>query len=839
MLRPTRAHRAIVPFALLVFLASGPRLGTSAPRSVHPALSNVRPGEGISERFLSRDRNGGVLVDLLIEGDITPGALRGHGIEVNSHIGRRMTARCPLPLLSQLLALPGIERVEVAERCKPNLDRSGLDVGVNTLRTVTPPSFTGQTGAGVLIGDVDTGIDYLHPDFLHDDGTTRLVSIWDQTGSGASPPAGFSYGAEWLPAQINAGIPAQVDDEGHGTHVMGIAAGNGSATGNGEPAYTYVGMAPEADICMVKTNFTTTSIVDGVNYIFQKAAALGKRAVVNLSLGTQEGPHDGTLDMDQMLNALTGPGKIIVASAGNEGAEKLHGQLTLSGATPQNMTLTVPAYTAGAGTGDDFLLFSGWYAGTSQISLTITTPTGVILGPVLTGTNLLGQNTLDGWLDIHNGTSTPTNGAHEIYVQLYDAVTARPPKNGTWTFTLTPVSIPGGGRVDMYLYENHLAGGGGPYAVWNQGLAFGGVVASPGDADSVITVAAHATKDCWDAVDGLNYCWSPHPTLGAIAFFSSQGPRRDGALKPDLSAPGFGVTSSLSSADFNASPSLTATDGVHVNFAGTSMAAPHVAGGTALLLARSEWANATPSGIKARLLSTARVDAFTGAVPNATWGYGKLDLGTALAIPLTVLVSHPAKGNLYVIGKYDSVNVVLTGFTADSITFALSQDGGATYPKSLGTLYNVPSGPPAGLTFFVDPSMASSQAKVRAVAQHGASVLTSFSDSLFMIGIPVGVVEETPVIPLRFALSPNTPNPFNPVTTIRFELNRPGPALLRVYSISGALVRTLVEKQLPAGRFRAQWDGRDSAGRPVGSGIYIYRLTQGGRNLSRKMSLLK
>jgi subtilisin family serine protease len=839
MLRPTRARRTIVPLALLVFLASGPRLGSATPRSVHPALLDIKPGEAISERFLSRDRSGGVLVDLLIEGDIAPGTLRGNGIEVNSRIGRRMTARCPLPLLSRLLALPGIERVEVAERCRPNLDRSGLDVGVNTLRTVTPPSFTGQTGAGVLIGDVDTGIDYAHPDFLHGDGTTRLVSIWDQTGSGASPPAGFSYGAEWLPAQINAGIPAQVDDAGHGTHVMGIAAGNGSATGNGEPAYTYVGMAPEADICMVKTNFTTTSIVDGVNYIFQKAAALGERAVVNLSLGTQEGPHDGTLDMDQMLNALTGPGKIIVVSAGNEGADKLHGQLTLSGAAPQSMTLTVPTYTAGAGTGDDFLLFSGWYAGTSQISLTITTPTGVVLGPVATGTDLLGQSTVDGWLDIHNGTTTPTNGAHEIYVQLYDAVTASPPRDGTWTFTFTPVSILGGGRVDMYLYESHLAGGAGPRAVWNQGLASGGVVAAPGDADSVITVAAHSTKDCWDALDGLSHCWSPRPTVGAIAFFSSQGPRRDGALKPDLSAPGFGVTSALSSADFNASPSVTATDGVHVNFARTSMAAPHVAGGVALLLARSEWADAAPSGIKARLRSTARADAFTGAVPNATWGYGKLDLGTALAIPLTLLVTRPAKGDLYAIGKYDSVNVVLTGFTADSITFDLSLDGGASYPKSLGTLYNVPSGPPAGLIFFVDLSMASAQAKVRATARQGASVLTSFSDSLFAIGIPVGVAEETSAIPPRFTLSPNAPNPFNPVTTIRFELDRPGPALLRVYSISGTLIRTLVEKELPVGHFRAQWDGRDSEDRPVGSGIYVYRLTEGGRNLARKMILLK
>ncbi len=832
-----RAHRTFALVALSAALALFPLPGSAAPRDVHPSLRAIRPGEALSERFLSRDSKGGVLVNVILEGDISADAVRARGIEVNTRAGRYMTARCPLALLSRLLSLPGLDRVRVAERCKPLLDRSALDVGVNTVRTVPPPSFTGQTGAGVLVGDVDTGIDYTHPDFQNPDGTTRLVSIWDQLGSGAPPPSGFSYGAEWLPADINALIPSQVDGEGHGSHVMGIAAGNGSATGAGQPAYTYVGLAPQADLCMVKTTFTTSAIVDGVNYIFQKAAALGKQAVVNLSLGTQAGPHDGTLDMDVMLNALTGPGKIIVASAGNAGEDNLHGQVTLSGAVAQNMTLTVPAYTPAGGGANDILFFSGWYAGTSQISVKIVTPTGVILGPVLTGTNLLGQNTADGYLDIHNGTSLPSNGAHEIYIQLYDASSTRPPKTGTWTFTFTPVSIPGGGRLDMYL-DSELAAGNGPLAKWNLNLAFGGVVGSPGDADSVITVAAHVTKDCWTAFDGLNYCWNPRPTLNTIASFSSQGPRRDGVLKPDLSAPGFGVTSTLS-ADYLASPPLIASDGVHVILGGTSMASPAVAGGTALLLARSEWANSTPSKIKARLKSTARADAFTGAVPNVTWGYGKLDLGAALAIPLTLAVPRPPKGSLYAVGRYDSVNVGLTGFTADSIALSLSLDAGSTYPIALGSLYNTPPTGQPGFMFFIDPSMMTTQAKVRAIARKGATVLTSYSDSLFAIGIPTAVEVESPGVPLRFALHPNTPNPFNPSTTIHFELDRPGPATLRVYSVTGALVRTLVDNQLPAGRYRTPWDGHDAQGRPVGSGIYIYRLTEGGRNLSRKMSLLK
>jgi subtilisin family serine protease len=829
------AYRALSPVALFVCLVLSPRLAPATPPSVHPSLQNIRPGEALSERFLQRDASGGVLVDLFIEGDVSPDLVRGHGIQVNSHVGRLMTARCPLPLLPELLSLPGIERVRVAERSKPNLERSALDVGVNALRTISPPSITGQTGAGVLVGIVDTGIDYGHSDFKKQDGTTRLVSIWDQTVAG-TPPAGFSYGTEWLPPAINNATATEIDDEGHGSHVAGIAAGDGSGTGNGQPAFTYVGMAPEADLCMVKTTFANTDIVDGVNYIFQKAASLGKKAVVNLSLGTQDGPHDGTHEMDVMLNALTGPGKIVVASAGNAGEDNLHGRVALVPATPQSMTLVVPAYTRNIGAANDFMLFSGWYPGTSQISLTITTPAGITMGPVGAGTNLLGQNTADGYLNIYNGTTAPSNGAHEIYIEIFDGFANRPPNNGTWTFTFTPVSLGGGGGTDMYLYACQL-GAQGALAMWSQNLAFGGVVGSPGDADSVIAVAAHTTKDCWNAVDGFQYCWNPKPTLNAIASWSSQGPRRDGVLKPDLSAPGFGVTSTRSSAYAAVPTALVATDGVHHIEAGTSMAAPHVTGGTALLLARPEWTNATPSAIKARLKSTARSDAFTGAVPNVIWGAGKLDLNAALA--LSVVVIRPPKGSLYAVGRYDSVNVSVAGFTADSINISLSINGGASYPITLGTLRNVAPGPPKGLQFFIDNSMTSNQAKVRAVAHLGAISSTSYSDSLFAIGVPAAVTVVTGAPPARFALSTNTPNPFNPVTTIQFALDRRGPATLRVYSVSGTLVQTLVEKDLPAGTYRAQWDGKDRAGRPAASGVYIYRLTEGGRQLSRKMSLLK
>ncbi|MGH7680984.1 MAG: S8 family serine peptidase, partial [Candidatus Eiseniibacteriota bacterium] len=284
-------HTLLVLFTAFAFVPCV-ALASPAPNTKGLPLAlraPINPAFKMNQRFLSRNAQGEQMVELFLEGDISPALLRARGIEINTVAGGFATARCPLNRLSDLLTVPGIRRMRLAERAKPNLDLSAVDVAVTTLRTIVPPDITGQAGQGVLVGDVDTGIDWSNPDFKNPDGTSRIVAIWDQTTVGTAPP-GFSYGAYWTQAQITAGTATELDTEGHGSQVMGIAAGDGSSTGNGQPAFTYVGMAPKADICMVKTDFSTTRIVDGVNFIFQRAAALGKKAVVNLSLGTQDGP---------------------------------------------------------------------------------------------------------------------------------------------------------------------------------------------------------------------------------------------------------------------------------------------------------------------------------------------------------------------------------------------------------------------------------------------------------------------------------------------------------------------------------------------------------------------
>src|SRR4029077_5273001 len=115
-----------------------------------------------------------------------------------------------------------------------------------------------------------------------------------------------------------------------------------------------------------------------------------------------------------------------------------------------------------------------------------------------------------------------------------------PPAAGSWTAHFTPGSLGASGIVDSYVEASSL-GDGSVIAFWTAGYVFGGVINAPGDADSVICVGAHVTKQCWPALDGSAVCFNPAPELGSIAIFSSQGPRRDGVQKPDLTAPGMTV----------------------------------------------------------------------------------------------------------------------------------------------------------------------------------------------------------------------------------------------------------------------------------------------------------
>lgn len=506
------------------------------------------------------------------------------------------------------------------------------------------------------------------------------------------------------------------------------------------------------------------------------------------------------------------------------------------------LTFDVDPYTPIAGL--NFLEISGWFqysqaAGfDDSVEVTVTTPNNHTVGPVAYPYGNY-QFTDDGTVELCVSGSC-TNQIYsppgELRIKCYDNGSHHP-ADGTWTVSIKWLKIYSTtGRIDLYMANGTFA------ARWDQGVNSEGVVSEPATADSVIAVGAYTTRDCWRRTPTITECEAHSLSLGQIADFSSHGPRRDGALKPDLTAPGGNVVSAKS-ADatfFVNQPKYVVEGGGHAVLWGTSQAAPQVAGAAALLLAQpdSSWRTATPSRIKARLQATCRGDANTGTLPNYTWGYGKLDVRAALAPVYSVSILHPSR-NSYVGPSPDSITVLIGGQRADSVVFDLAVDSCRNYSIRIGRLLAVDPGAPRSLSFFADTTLSTSQASVRARAWAGDSLIANVTEAFFYLQSPTAVEVEPGPPPVAPQLSQNAPNPFNPVTVLRFQLGQPGPVTLRIYAVGGRLVRTLVRGNLPSGRFKVAWDGKDDRGSAVASGLYISELVTGGHRISQKMSLLR
>ncbi|PIE75938.1 hypothetical protein CSA17_04850, partial [bacterium DOLJORAL78_65_58] len=331
------------------------------------------------------------------------------GLTVGSRMGNIVTARLPLSGLADLARVPGVGRVEAARMQYPFLDMAVPAARVDQVWAGTPA----YTGEGVLVGVIDSGVDWDHADFQNADGSTRIKAIWDLHATG-TPPAGFSYGAEYTEAQINAGNVGEVDYSGHGTHVTGMAAGNGRAS-NGQ----YRGVAFEADILFAKSfndqsgGFPSDKTIDAINYLVQKAQSLGQPIAINMSLGGHSGPHDGTGLQEQVVDQVSGEGVAICIAAGNEGESFVHDSTAANGGS---MNFRVLPYTPNSGTGDDYAVLEIWVE--QPTAVTLITPGGSVCGPVSSGAADQGFTTDDGAVIIDNASqgANPGNGDRVIFI---------------------------------------------------------------------------------------------------------------------------------------------------------------------------------------------------------------------------------------------------------------------------------------------------------------------------------------------------------------------------------------------------------------------------------------
>lgn len=509
----------------------------------------------------------------------------------------------PQQNVKNLLSYTEVEYMETPKLLQYNLDKSMSAACISQVQNASPYNLKGD---GVLLGIVDSGINYAHRDFRNKDGTTRIASIWDQ-GIQGKPPEGFKIGTEYTREDINKAltqptkreqleiVPSE-DTVGHGTHVAGIAGGNGN-TLNGR----YVGAAPGSEFVIVKLGrpgkeeyVRNTEIMLGVRYVLEKARELGKPVAINISIGMNDGPHDGSALIEQYLDDAAQEWKTnIIVAAGNEGSSNAHTE----GKVEQG---AISSFSFQIGEGKKSYNLSVWKSFIDVLEFQIVSPTGRKTPRIsyAQGPRKYALDTSEIYATFAG--PSPLNGDEEFAVYI-TGLEGRNITSGVWRIDVFGVSV-----ID------------GNYDVWGPTSELGGkdvfmldpirntTITTPSTARNVISVGAY------DAV------------TGQIAPFSGVGfGRDDSVIKPDLVAPGVGINSASNS-------------GGYTVLSGTSMATPHVTGGVALLM---QWGIVQGNNVflygenlKTYLLRGTRKDIPGVTLPSPIWGYGKLCIKESLDI---------------------------------------------------------------------------------------------------------------------------------------------------------------------------------------------------------------
>lgn len=565
--------------------------------------------------------------------------LAAAGFRVQSRVGDVATLDVDVDQLPDLAAVENVQKIFASVVRRPLNDRARQSAGIDNTsgqRVVT------QTGRGVVVGIIDTGIDFRHLDFTVPGSggqQTRIKALLDMTEySAQSPDPGWNYslpgqsaviGHLYTEAQINSALqlpkPAdqnsdtikQRDKAGHGTHVAGTAAGNGLAA---PTAGSYAGMAPEADLIIVKASrendgeddFDTTDIINALEFIRQKAAELGEPFVINLSLGGHVGPHDGTTPDERAIDNLVngGPGRSVCVAAGNEGDSSIHALGTVPAGGTQTLDFNV--------NGDAYLV-DLYQNKSDRFSVTVTSPDGVVLGPIAYDANGLSNPFGQGsnqYLQIFNanddkGDADPANDQPDIALVFKPAA-----PDGMWKITLQDAD-----SAANQPYDAWATGDGVYFSTFMEHQSH--LVASPGTARGAITVGAFVTR-------------SSSQTIGTAASFTSPGPTADGRQKPEISAPGYYLYSSRSTDVLDPNFGTIGTGGDapgdsthYTGLAGTSMATPVTTGSVALLLQSSP--TLTGAEIKSLLTTYAALDIWTGSAGwGSRFGFGKLNIANSI-----------------------------------------------------------------------------------------------------------------------------------------------------------------------------------------------------------------
>lgn len=542
--------------------------------------------------YFPLDRFGILQKNVPVLGTGDAAAVKRYGGRVRTVSGNYFTALVPVSALDAIKSDVSIKSLSYLPA-----PRARLDVAV-PLSGTAEAYAAGYKGGDVIVGIIDTGIEWRHPDFKTPNGMSRIQLIWDQTDN-INTSSDVDYGMLWTKSHIDMGLCEQHDHEYHGTHVAGIAAGNGSAS---EGFYT--GMAPEANIIAVKLNFSSlTYVIDAVDFIFSESRKRNKPCVVNLSLGTQSGPHTATDTFNLMLDSLVeqyGPGgRIIVWAAGNEGGDPLHASNRISSVTDVSIPVDMV-------NGQAYIEF--WYSN-APVSFSIRNYPG--LGTIV---NTVTDSQIMSFPLITNGfrlaglTDGPNRGFLLTTSTNIDFRVVFEPG--------TPMDVHGY-MVSYYPPQNENA---------FTDPDYNGTIMANACQGRSISVAALVTRSMFTNQYGTRVSNAQH-TNGRIAWFSSRGPTRDGVQKPEITAPGAFIISVKSYSQGDSAYNTYTINTNYMALQGTSMAAPAASGLIALMLEKEPYL--TVEDVRARLQATAMTNAFkTGTGWTSDFGYGIISIST-------------------------------------------------------------------------------------------------------------------------------------------------------------------------------------------------------------------